>query len=161
MARAKRKRQSKVYSDFGTAERAQHGPIEFEDVPEDMEDTKNRTRARAVEVDDPLFTLKRNGTISRLQRDAALILRELWYAAGLEPRVISQYQEMISSGSVVDIRSTTIDRHRKFILAIRAAGVACSDAIISVCCLQNPVNSNQVNGLKVGLDNLVEYFGVR
>jgi hypothetical protein len=44
--------------------------------PADAENTNNRDRARAIEIDDPLYVYRRNRIISVVQRDAGLILRK-------------------------------------------------------------------------------------
>ncbi len=150
-----------VHSDFGTPERRRKGPMVLEAVPDDMVSTKHRDRMRAVEVGDPLWILKRNGRISRIQRDSGLMLRELWNRTGREQRVIGNcYQEMISGGSVDALPLTTIDHYQRFRKAIDIVGRAGSNEVIAVCCMQEMVASNRVRFLRGGLTVLVRYFGI-
>ena len=62
---------SALYSDFGIAERGQHGPMVVEAVPAEAKDTRNRDRVRAIEIDGPLYVYRRNRVISVLQRSCA------------------------------------------------------------------------------------------
>ncbi|MDD9929127.1 MAG: hypothetical protein OXR03_25150 [Rhodospirillaceae bacterium] len=151
---------AKLYSDFGTAERGQHGPMVAEAVPADAEDTKNRDRVRAIEIDDPLYMYRRNRVISVVQRDAGLILRELWNRTGRTPRVVAPYREMVSRGSAEGVQITSEAHHRRFVEAIRAVGPIGSDTIVSVVCLQEFIPRGHYEILRRGLDILTKRFGV-
>lgn len=157
MVKAKRKRQPRVHSDFGTEERRQHGPIVIERIQhEEDESTTNRDRARAIEMDDPLYVYRRNKTINAAQKCAGIILRELWARTGLEPRVTSRYEEWISAGSIASLRVKSADQYQHFVKAIRAVGPECSNEVIAACCLQERVRN--VASLRTGLDRLEEHF---
>ncbi len=160
MSKTKRKKQSAVHSDVGTPERARHGPLVVERVPADMVDTTNRDRARAIEIDDPLYVYRRNRVISVTQRDAGLLLRELWNRTGREPRVVSQYTDMIASGSIEALRITSADHHQRFVEAVRAVGPIGSDTIVSAVCLQDFIPRGHYEILRRGLDILAKKFGL-
>lgn len=160
MAKKKNKKKAKLHSDFGTRERSQHGPVIIEKVAEEHESSRNRDRARALELDDPLYVYRRNRSITPAQRDAGLILRELWNRTGLEPRTISAYQELIASGSVSDLRTKSIDNYQKYLRAVRYVGLVASNEVMAVCCLNEFINPRHMEILRRGLDRLVEHFGI-
>ncbi len=151
---------SALHSDFGTPYRSRQGPVVIEKVPADAENTKNRDRARAIEIDDPLYVYRRNRIISVVQRDAGLILRELWNRTGREPRVVAQYSDMIARGSVEALRITSADHHQRFVEAVRAVGPIGSDTIVSVVCMQDFIPSGHHEILRRGLDILAKKFGL-
>ena len=151
---------ARLYSDFGTAERGQHSPMVVEAVPAEAEDTRNRDRVRAIEIEDPLYVYQRNRVITVLQRDAGLILRELWNRTGREPRVVAPYREMVMRGSAEGVQVTSEMHHRRFVEAIRAVGPIGSDTIVSVVCLQDFIPRGHYEILRRGLDILVKRFGL-
>ncbi len=150
----------KHYSDFGPAERARQGPMTVETVPPDAEETGNRVRVRAIEIDDPLYLYRRNRVISVLQRDAGLILRELWNRTGREPRVVAPYQEMGTRGSAESVQVASAEHHRRFIEAMRAVGPIGSDTLVGVVCLQDFIPRGHYEILRRGLDILAKRFGL-
>lgn len=170
MSMAKRKTPA-IHSDFGTPERARRqGGIVVELVAgnlkgrdretarEKYQDTKNRDRARAIELDDPLYVYRRNGTITGRQRQAGMELREIWNDTGLEPRTISRYSDMISRGSVEDLHIKSADRHREFVRVIRYLTPNVRASVIAVVCLQEKLPRHKVEHLKHGLTRLQRYF---
>lgn len=160
MPKAKRKKQSALHSDFGPDERRNHGPLVIEKVPEEMADTKNRDRARAIELDDPLYVYRRNRVISVVQRDAGMILRELWNRAGREPRITAQYTDMISRGSIEALKVSSADHHQRVVDALRAVGPIGADTVFSSVCLQDFIPRGHYEILRRGLDILAKKFGV-
>ena len=158
----RRKSKQKVdalYSDYGPPERAQHGPVVIEFVPKDMQDTTRRNRARAVETDDPLYRLRRQGSITGRQRAAGMALRALWNRTGLEPRTISRYSDMIAAGSVENLNIKSIDHYQRFLTALRLLTPNVARAIVSVVCLQERVTGRRVEHVKHGLTKLQRFFG--
>ncbi len=149
-----------LHSDFGSPFRSRQGPVVIEKVPADEENTKNRDRARAIEIDDPLYVYRRNRVISVVQRDAGLILRELWNRTGREPRVTAQYTDMIARGSIEALRISSADHHQRFVEAVRAVGPIGSDTIVSAVCLQDFVPRGHYEILRRGLDILAKKFGL-
>ncbi len=150
----------KQYSDFGPVERARQGPMTIEAVPPDAEDAGNRVRVRAIEIDDPLYVYRRNRVISVLQRDAGLILRELWNRTGREPRVVAPYREMGTRGSAEGVQVASAEHHRRFVEAMRAVGSIGSDTVVSVVCMQDFIPRGHYEILRRGLDILVKRFGL-
>jgi len=150
-----------LYSDFGTPERSRHGPVAIETVPADEESSRNRDRARAIEIDDPLYVYRRNRVITVLQRDAGLILRELWNRTGREPRVVAPYSDFVAHGSIEGMRITSEDHHQRFVEALRAVGPIGSDTIVSVVCLQDFIPRGHFEILRRGLDILSKKFGLQ
>jgi hypothetical protein len=154
------KEASAPYSDYGPAERALHGPMFVETVPLDAEDTQIRNRIRAIEIDDPLYIYRRNRVISVLQRDAGLILRELWNRTGREPRVVAPYQELVTQGSAEGVQVASAKHYRRFVEALRAVGPIGSDTVVSVVCLQDFIPRGHYEILRRGLDILAKRFGL-
>lgn len=147
--------------DFGVAERAQHGPMVVERLPIGSEYPENRTRIRAIEIDDPLYIYRRNRVISVVQRDAGLTLRELWNRTGRAPRVVAPYQEVVTRrGSAEGVLVTSAEHHRRFVEAMRAVGPIGSDTIVSVVCLQEFIPRGHYEILRRGLDILAKRFGL-
>ena len=160
MPKPKRKKQAAVYSDMGTEERRQHGPLVVEAVPSDLADTKNRDRVRAIEINDPLWQYRRNRTISVRQRDAGLSLRALWEKSGIEPRVVGGYEEMIAAGSVASLRLVSIDHYQRYQRALRTiTSPLALSAVVDAVCFQERLRRNRVQYLKKGLDRLAHHFG--
>ena len=153
-------RKPKIHSDYGPRERSQHGPVIIEKVAEEHESRENRDRARALELDDPLYVYRRNRSITAAQRDAGLMLRELWVRTGLEPSVTSRYSELISEGSVESLRIASVDHYERYVSAIRAVGPIASDEVMSVVCLQQRIKPSNMEILRRGLNLLEKHFGV-
>ena len=151
---------SALYSDFGIAERGQHGPMVVEAVPAEAKDTRNRDRVRAIEIDDPLYVYRRNRVISVLQRDAGLILREIWNRTGREPRIVASYQEMVTCGSAEGVHVASAEHHRRFVEALRAVGPIGSDTVVGAVCLQDFIPRGHYEILRRGLDILAKRFGL-
>lgn len=149
-----------LYSDIGPAERALHGPMIVEAVPPDGEDTQNCDRIRAIEIDDPLYIYRRNCVISVLQRDAGLILRELWNRTGREPRIVAPYQELVTHGSAEGVQVASAEHYRRFVEALRAVGPIGSDTVVGVVCLQDFIPRGHYEILRRGLDILAKRFGL-
>ncbi len=159
---AKRKPRTPVlHSDYGTAERSsgRQGPVEVEEVPVELQDTKHRSRLRVVEVSDPLYRLKRNGTINRRQRDAGLKLRELWVRAGIEQSVTSAYSELVGQGSIISLHDGRVDHYRRWSQAIRQLPLASVDPVIATV-MQERLPRHKIRHLKAGLDRLVRFWGI-
>jgi hypothetical protein len=147
-------------ADFGPPERGRRGPLAIERVPADDGDAKNRVRARAIEIDDPLYVYRRNRVITVVQRDAGLILRELWNRTGREPRVIAPYQEMVTRGGAEGVRIASAEHYRRFVEAMRAVGPIGSDTVVSAVCLQDFIPRGHYEILRRGLDLLARKFGL-
>lgn len=164
--RKTRKRKTKAgqpnarYSDFGTPERARRGPLIIERVTATAQSRGNRVRVRAIEVDDPLYLYRRNRVISVLQRDAGLILRELWIRTGRSPRVVAPYQEAVTRGSAEGVHIASAEHHRRFVEAVRAVGPIGSDTLVTVVCLQEFIPRGHYEILRRGLDILANRFGL-
>ena len=128
--------------------------------PADAENTNNRDRTRAIEIDDPLYVYRRNRIISVVQRDAGLILRKFWNRTGREPRVTSQYSDMIVRGSAEGLHITSADHNQRFVEAVRAVGPIGSDTVVSVVCMQDFVPRGHYEILRRALDILAKKFGL-
>lgn len=148
------------HSDFGPAERRQHGPMVLESVPAGPGKVRTRDRVRAVETDDPLYVYRRNRVISVLQRDAGLTLRELWNRTGRAPRVVAPYCEVVTRGSAEGIQVASAEHHRRFVEAIRAVGPIGSDTMVGVVCMQEFIPRGHYEILRRGLDILAKRFGL-
>ncbi len=160
MRKKKKRKPSALYSDFGSSLRAAHGPVVIERVAAEKESTENRDRARAIEIDDPLYVYRRNRVITVLQRDAGLVLRELWNRTGRAPRIVGRYTDVASRGNVEGLHIASADHHRRFVAAIRLVGPIGSDTIVSVVCMQTFIPRGHYEILRRGLDILVKKFGV-
>lgn len=144
---------------MGTEERRQHGPLVVERVPEDMADTKNRDRVRAIEINDPLYRYRRQGQITARERDAGLKLRELWEKAGLDPQIIGAYSEYISAGSIQAFRVVSIDHRERYEAALRLLTPNVKAAVERVIRYQERLGYGQMKHLKHGLKTLKRHFG--
>lgn len=158
--KAKDVRLRRPHSDLGTPERARRSPLVIEPVPAEPENGGNRSRARAVQVDDPLYVYRRNRVVSVTQRDAGLVLRELWNRTGRAPRIVAPYQEVVTRGSAEGVHVVSAEHHRRFVEAIRAVGPIGSDTLVSVVCLQEFVPRGHYEILRRGLDILAMRFGL-
>lgn len=159
MTMAKRKTPV-IHSDFGTPQRAQHGPVVIERVDADLVDTSNRDRAKATQVDDPLVIYRRQRTITTRQRDAGVRLRSLWNGIGWEPRVTGNYSGMRTEGRVEGFQVQSIDDYKEYIRALAGLTPNVRSAVIAVVCFQERLARHKVRSLKNGLTKLVRHFGL-
>lgn len=157
--RAKRKspEQGRVYSDFGTEERRNHGSVVIERIPKEMEDRDHRDHARAINTDDPLYRLRRQGTISAREKLAGELLRELWVDAQREPQTTAKYTQQIGRGSVQSAYVNGIDHHQRFIEIMRQFTPNVSKALM-ICVMQERLPRNRVKYARQGLARLQRIF---
>lgn len=100
--------------------------------------------------------------ITQRQYDAGCRLHEDFTIGGLEPCVIGQYQDMVSSGSVALLSwSEAREAARKrFNRAMTAIGPIASPEVSTACLADESVGRAGLEILRRGLDLLADFYGL-
>lgn len=86
-------------------------------------------------------------------------------AAGLEPRVVGGYSDMVSNGSIQGYRVLTLDRYRQYMRARDAIPNGLAQVVYGVCCLGEMCGKDGQDGrrrlqaLRLGLHALAVHYG--
>lgn len=148
--------------DTGPKERWQHGDETL------VEATESAGQTRVVNLtQDALDWYYRRcklavGNTERNRRlyDAGCQLRMDWTKAGLEPRVVGQYSDMISRGSIQGVAGERGDSYKRWQKAVQAVGPIASNEVVTVCCFGNPVGKGApMEILRRGLAELAGHYG--
>jgi len=151
-------------SDFGPAHpdhglfRAQHDPIKIEEVKTESKEIRARAR---VFTNDPLRTYRKQKCLNGSQEVAGRMLEALFVEAGMQPKQVSRYTDMIAFGNTEDSQHRALDAEEKYESAMDSIPSPVRSITFSVCCLQQyyPESRKKADIIK-GLDALVKYFGI-
>ena len=145
-------------ADHGTRERWQHSGYSLE-----VTERAGVLAIRSTE-ENALDILCLRGFISNAERDAGMRFRKDYHSARLGARVVGSYDPArgcsgayFSGHETSDAEDAAYTRWRN---ALRAIGMACSEAVISVACLDEWPAQKQLIKAKQGLAILAKWYGV-
>ncbi len=148
----------RLHSDFGPPERRRHDRVVIERVAEESQIVRDRAR---VYSRSPLRTYLRRGLITPRQKEAGELLGRLWHLAGIEPRVVARYDELIVRGSVQGFVVRRGEAYERWRAAMRAVGPIAASEIVAACCEERSVGGGAaMEILRRGLDVLADHFGL-
>ncbi len=147
----------------GKADRPDHGPAErWQHSHKTMIPTEQSGRMAArAENACVLDMLLAQALIDDQQHEAGLKLKGDAFLARVEPRQIMNYAPQLSSNgvSLAEISAVREAAHARFVRAVRIVGICASDAVVTVCCLnQLP---RRIHDLQTGLTRLAAYYAGR
>lgn len=148
-------------SDFGPGEKLQHSRYQFEDV--DVKATgKKRLRNLTPFALDRYY---RKDLLSKIPADNTKLFdagnryRDDFQRAGLQPDVVSRYDEMISNGSVAAFFDGQIDAVNAFRNATAAMDRMARRDVMDCCLFGRAVGKPRMEILREGLWQLVRHYG--
>lgn len=149
--------------DVGTPERQQH--VDEKDVLIEKTEDAGQTRV-VILAQDALDRYHRRGQLhsdpkenERLY-DAGIRLRGDFHRAGISPGVISNYSDMVSSGSVQGFSNFQVEAYKRWRSAIKEVGQVAANEVITVCCQGEPVGKGvRMEILRRGLIVLAAHYG--
>lgn len=147
--------------DYGPIERWQHS----DRVLEATELAKNGVLVARTTQEHVLDTLSSDGKISPSQHTAAFRFKHDFRAAGLQPRVVANYQTAgrtdynpFSSSNCSNAESERSYTHWR--RAMFALPFAVRDIVMTVACYDDAPPPSQIPLLQEGLQALVKHYGI-
>lgn len=137
--------------------RAQHD--EIEDIETLVEGEK--ATAKRVVTQTPLDRYVRRGLIDKRQYEAGQSLARDWHYARMEPRLISNYRDLIQCGGAPDPAADREHARKRLMSAISAVGRVAASEVVGVCGLQRPAGGPVAMEIfRRGLNVLADHYGI-
>lgn len=148
-------------SDFGSPFARQHGSFVFEEV-DAKKVGKLRVRNQTPFALDQYYKrnrLDKDAQANRRLFEAGNRYRDDFQRAGLQPDVVSRYDEMVADGSVAAFFDGQVDALHAWRDASRKIGIVAYDVVVDCCCFGRSVGKLKMEILRRGLWQLVKHYG--